>query len=132
MCWRIFLCVMSVSLLVGCETQSKAPPAAAANDQPDREIPTNFTGTLQSGVVAIGGEHTGWMIAGDGAVGGVEVDVSKVREEARRLDGKRVTITGKMINRNYTERGKTAVLVADSIKAAVKPEGNKTAENGVG
>jgi hypothetical protein len=129
--WRILACVMMAAWLGGCEAQGR-PRQPMADEQADREIATTFTGVLQSGLVAIGGEHTGWMIAGDGAVGGVEVDVSKLREEARANDGKRVTITGRMINRNYTERGKTAVLVADSIRAAGKPSVNQAAPKGVG
>jgi len=82
---------------------------------------TSFTGRLQSGVMGIGGEHTGWVLAGDGASGGIEVDVSKVKEEARANDGKRVMITGRMVEKNYTERGKVSVLVAERIKPAPKP-----------
>jgi hypothetical protein len=127
---------MIVLVVVGCQTPERAAPqepqAQGAQAQEPQQ-PTTFTGTLHSGVVAIGGEHTGWIIAADGAAGGMEVDVSRVREDARALDGKRVTISGKVSNRNYTERGKVAVLVANSIKPAEKPAGNKASSgNGVG
>src|SRR6185295_6074268 len=114
--WMLILVAV---VLAGCESQNRTP--APVNETQDVGAPTSFTGTLQSGVVAVGGEHTGWIIAADGAAGGMEVDVSKVREDARSLDGKRVTITGKVINRNYTERGKVIVIVADTIKPAPKP-----------
>src|SRR5205085_8320573 len=86
--WMLILVAV---LLAGCETQNKQPPPV--NESQDVGAPTSFTGTLQSGVVAVGGEHSGWIIAADGAAGGMEVDVSKVREDARANDGKRVTIT---------------------------------------
>ena len=37
---------------------------------------------------------------------------------ARQLDGKRVTITGTLREKTYVERGKTLILVADSIEPA--------------
>jgi hypothetical protein len=120
------LTVLMVFVLLGCQS----PDRPAANDQEPQkpEKPqTTFTGTLQSGVVGIGGEHTGWILSGDGATGGIEVDVSRVRDEARANDGKRVTITGRMSERNYTERGKVPVLVADSIAAVPKSAGNRAA-----
>src|ERR1051325_8784936 len=123
------LLILVAVLLAGCETQNKQPPPM--NESQDIGAPTSFTGTLQSGVLAVGGEHTGWIIAADGAAGGLEVDVSKVREDARGNDGKRVTVTGKVINKTYPERGKVMVIVADSIKPAPKANPNKAA-HGVG
>jgi hypothetical protein len=77
-----------------------------------------FTGTLGSGLMAIGGETTGWRLVGDGESGGIEVDVSDVRAQAEMLDGKRVTITGRMTHRDYVERGQVRVLVAEGIRAS--------------
>ena len=79
---------------------------------------TPFTGTLRGSAVAIGGETTGWRLEGDGATGGIDVDVSKVRQRAAALDGKRVEITGRMTTRTWTERGEQQVLVAERIEEA--------------
>ena len=88
--------------------------------------PREFTGTLQSGVVQIGGETTGWRLAGDGATGGLDVDVSRVEGKARDLDGKRVSITGRLTDKHWPERGKVQVLVAEKIEPAPPPgQGNK-------
>ena len=130
--WRIFISVLVVAVMIGCESQNQSKPQPPMNDNQDAGGPRTFTGTLQSGVVGIGGEHTGWIIASDGGAGGMEVDISKVREDARANDGKRVTITGKVINKNYTERGNVQVLVADSIKPAAKAGVNQTAGKAVG
>jgi hypothetical protein len=72
-------------------------------------------------MMAIGGEHTGWVLAGDGSSGGIEVDVSRVKSDAEKNAGKRVTITGKMSEKKYVERGKVKVLVAEKIVAAPAP-----------
>ena len=89
----------------------------AAAGAPER---SGMTGTLQSGAVAIGGETTGWRLVGDGQTGGLDVDVSNVKDRAEALDGKRVTITGRMTERDWPERGKTQVLVAEKIEEAQK------------
>ena len=120
---RILLTVMLALFIDACDSQSKPPPTS---NQPMAQ-PTTFTGTLQSGVMGIGGEHTGWILVGDGEAGGIEVDVSKIKQNARDLAGKRVSITGKMSDRNYTERGKVAVLVAESIIEAPKSPTNRPA-----
>ncbi|HEV8290380.1 MAG TPA: hypothetical protein VGP94_00585 [Tepidisphaeraceae bacterium] len=114
------LAVLMVFVLLGCQAPEK-PAADDRQPQEPQKPQTTFTGTLQSGVVGIGGEHTGWILSGDGATGGIEVDVSKVRDQASANDGKRVTITGRMSQRNYTERGKVPVLIAEAITAAKKP-----------
>jgi hypothetical protein len=124
MCWRILILVATTLLVSACESASKSSPTP--NNQPMAQ-PTTFTGTLQSGVMGIGGEHTGWILVGDGETGGIEVDVSNVKQIARQLAGKRVTIKGKIGERNYTERGKTAVLVAESISEAPKSASNRPA-----
>ena len=87
----------------------------AAAGAPER---SGMTGTLQGGAVAIGGETTGWRLVGDGQTGGIDLDVSKVQDRAKALDGKRVTVTGNMTERDWPERGKVQVLVADKIEEA--------------
>lgn len=79
---------------------------------------TNLTGTLRSGVAAIGGETTGWRLVGDGATGGFDVDVSRVQARAKQLDGQRVTVTGRMTTKSWPERGDTPVLVAEKLEPA--------------
>ena len=68
--------------------------------------------------MAIGGETTGWTLVGDGAVGGIDLDVANVQDIAKRLDGKRVTVSGTMIDRKYVERGTVRVLQVKTIEEA--------------
>jgi hypothetical protein len=72
-----------------------------------------FVGALQSGWMAIGGESTGWALM-TGA-GSIEVDVSRVQDTAQALNGTRVRISGRLIDRQYVERGAVRILVAETI-----------------
>ena len=89
-----------------------------AGGEPASAQPQEFTGTLENEVVAIGGETTGWRVVGDGQAGAMDVDVTKVQADAKRLVGKRVKVRGRMTERDWPERGKTYVLFADRIEAA--------------
>ena len=103
-----------ILLVAGCQLHG-ADPGAQADQTGDQR----FTGTLESGVMAIGGETTGWrLVRGADAGGPIEVDVSRVRPRAGQLDGRRVTITGHVVPRQYVERGSVRVLVAESIEPA--------------
>jgi|1185.fasta_scaffold230468_2 hypothetical protein len=121
----------SVLLLLGLTTfgchgsdknQVKSHTDSRASASPTATQPSTFTGTLTGSAVAVGGETTGWRLAGDGQTGGIDVDVSKVLSRAKALDGKRVAITGRMTSRTGPERGKVQVLVADSIEPAPAPK----------
>jgi hypothetical protein len=114
----------------GCEQSASSAAAAAATTSTApttrREAPitppstqmTTLTGTLRGGMMAIGGETTGWVLVGDGATGGTDLDVSKVEADAKRLEGKRVNVTGKSIDKKYVERGTVRVLQVEKIEAA--------------
>jgi hypothetical protein len=104
--WIVIVGVVLV-MLVGCRPDRPAV---------DPEL-VSRTGTLRSGFMAIGGEHTGWELHGD-EVRRLEVDVTAVQPEAIRNDGRRVTITGRMIERRYVERGATRILMAEQIERA--------------
>jgi hypothetical protein len=79
---------------------------------------TTLTGTLRGGMMAIGGETTGWSLVGDGSTGGVELDVARVRDNAKKLDGRRVTVSGMMIDKKYVERGTVRMMRVEQIEAA--------------
>src|SRR5690606_26457852 len=100
---------------------STQPLADLQDDQPPRSNPPameQFTGMLEGGIMAIGGETTGWRLVGDGEAGALMVDVAAVPGDARRLQGQRVIITGYITTRTYVERGEVTVLVAQRIDPA--------------
>ena len=94
-------------------------PATQPINPPSTQM-TTLTGTLRGGMMAIGGETTGWSLVGDGAVGGVELDVSGVKEDAKKLEGKRVTVSGHMFDKKYVERGTVRMMRVEKIQAAAK------------
>jgi|GEM_PF-592297 len=73
-------------------------------------------GVLTGGLVAIGGETTGWQITYPTSKGPKKVEVAlRAIKEAGDLDGADVTITGTIISKDYVERGPTLILKAESI-----------------
>jgi hypothetical protein len=104
------------ALAIGCnpaaatQPSTTTAPAAQKPINPPSTQMTTFTGTLRGGMMAIGGETTGWTLVGDGAVGGIDLDVARVESDAKRLDGKRVNVSGKMTDKKYVERGTVRVL----------------------
>src|SRR5690349_1421445 len=96
---RLSLAISVVLICIGCSANERGITSDGAGLGPA----TQFTGTLRAGIVAIGGEHTGWVLQGDGQSGGIEVDVSAVANEARALEGRRVTVRGRMSEKNYRE-----------------------------
>ena len=92
--------------------------AATGPVEPPSTQPLTLTGTLRGGLMAIGGETTGWTLVGDAQTGGTELDVSVVRDQAENLDGKRVTVTGQLTDRQYVERGNVRVMKVERIAPA--------------
>ncbi len=88
------------------------------NKPTDMTPTTSYSGTLHGGMMAIGGETTGWMLVEEGQSGGLQLDVSRVRDTATRLDGTRVIVYGRMSQREYVERGPVKILVVDRIVPA--------------
>ena len=119
----IFLCMMLLVVIsitvLGCQQRSPGLPDSSKKPlTPPSTQAQTLVGTLRGGMMAIGGETTGWTLVGDGATGGIELDVSRVAEKARALDGRRVSVTGMMADRKYVERGTVRVLIADEIREA--------------
>ena len=122
----LFSALITVTLAAGgCGRHADTEPRRATGT-PARSAPitapstqmTTQTGTLRGGMMAIGGESTGWVLVGDGAVGGLDLDVSQVQDDATRLDGKRVNVTGPMIDKRYVERGTVRMMRVEKIEEA--------------
>ena len=73
-------------------------------------------GTLMSGLVAIGGETTGWRLdfKNGGKPARIEVDMRAIKG-AGEFAGAEVTVTGMIISRPYVERGAVLILKAESV-----------------
>lgn len=90
------------------------------DDPPAQETPAmeQLSGTLKSGFMGIGGEHTGWALLDGHGPGAkqTEVDVSRVREAAKAADGRRVTLVGQWVEKRYVERGPTRIFSVARIE----------------
>ena len=79
----------------------------------------SLKGKLKGGLMAIGGETTGWQLAYTTSKGAaiLEVDMKAIKD-ADSLDGADVTITGTIISKQYVERGAVLILKAVTVVAA--------------
>lgn len=99
--------------------------SADGDSTPFDTAPRSFTGILHGGVVAIGSETTGWALHVPGRSGDLDVDVTAISGQVKALDGRLVTITGRIKQKNWVESGKTQLLIADTIAASPLPDMNK-------
>lgn len=96
-----------------------AAPQAPAGDAPaDSYIRVEIKGTVRTGIVAIGGETTGTLIATK--QGSFELDTKnpKLRQALEKLDGKTAVVTGTLNFRKGVERGQRMVVTVTDVKAA--------------
>jgi len=77
-----------------------------------------YEGVLQGGMMAIGGEHTGWVLRGAEGQPDVEVDPGPWLERAIELQGRRVRARGLWQTLRYVERGNVRVLALRELAAA--------------
>lgn len=103
----LLVLVMAVATLSACANKGARNSADAANN--------TFTGTLRNDAAAASSENTGWSLGTSTGQSIVMVDVSKVADQAKSLEGRRVTIHGQMSTRKGPNDTTVAVLVADQI-----------------
>ena len=95
------------------ENVATAAPVIKAGEQ------VTLKGKLKGGLVAIGGETTGWQLAyaKDKGAATLEVDMQAIKD-AESLDGAEVTITGSIFSKQYVERGAVLILKAATVVAS--------------
>jgi len=111
-----------------------ASAANSATTKAEQEV--SLSGTLHCGIVAIGGETTGWELvySKDGQRSTIEVNMKAIRK-AKTFDGKKVTISGKLGVKNYRERGAVRILTAKTVvlgKPDNRRDGDKEENQGSG
>jgi hypothetical protein len=86
-------------------------------------IKVEVKGTLQTGVVAIGGETTGILVkTNDGTL---ELELGKdkdLRAAAEKLNGQPVLVTGTLTLKRGVERGMRAIVTVATLKPAEEKE----------
>ena len=94
-------------------TQAATDPVIKAGEK------VTLKGKLKGGLMAIGGESTGWQLTYPTSKGSATLEVAmKAIKDAASLDGKDVTITGSIISKQYIERGAVLILKAETAVAA--------------
>jgi len=82
-------------------------------------IKVEIRGTLRSGMMAIGGETTGTIVAARGATWELELKgLPGGRQKAESLDGKAVLVKGSLEIRPGVERRERAIVTVTSLEAA--------------
>jgi hypothetical protein len=93
------------------------PPAAPeSNPVPKAGATVTMTGRLTGGIMAIGGETTGWRLTyhAQRKKATIEVDMKGIKN-AGSYDGRKVTITGTIVSKSYVERGAVLILMAKTV-----------------
>ncbi|MDG2383336.1 MAG: hypothetical protein P8N76_16825 [Pirellulaceae bacterium] len=80
-------------------------------------ITVRVVGTLETGIVAIGGESTGTTITANGICWELAVDEPKVRKLCDRLNGKKVVVEGTLGSRAGIETGKRWIVTVTHLHA---------------
>ncbi len=98
-----------------------ASPIVAADkgDEPSY-VKVEVKGTLQTGIMAIGGETTGTVIKTKS--GTFELELSKeLQAQADKLNGKTVVVTGNLTVRPGVEVRQRSIITVATLKAADAP-----------
>ncbi len=93
-----------------------ADPVAATDPviKPGKKL--KIKGKLKSGLMAIGGETTGWRLTYTTSKGKARIEVDmKAIKNAETYDGAEVTVTGRIVARQYIERGRVLILKAETV-----------------
>jgi len=94
---------------------------AAADPKPTSEDSTNVivSGILRTGVVAIGGETTGTTVTAEGTTWELEFGKNEaLAEAAKKLDGKKVVVQGKLERRPGVEVKERRIVTVSELRAA--------------
>ena len=81
------------------------------------EHPVTLEGKMQGGMIAIGGETTGWQLTykENGKEKSIEVDMSAI-DVPDIYAGKEIKISGQVVTKQYVERGAVLILNAAQIQ----------------
>jgi len=97
--------------------------ATALAQTSDKDKTVTLTGTLKGGIIAIGGEHTGWALDYRDASGPHSIEVSLSRDLlSRAKSGATVKLTGTYVTKEYVERGSTRILQVTKFEEIAPPK----------
>lgn len=111
------LVASSVALFLAIAVTQAQDNKKEAKDKEAKKV--ELTGTLSTGIVAIGGETTGTIIKTQ--EGTFELDIGKqkdLREKAEKLSGKTVTVVGTLAIRRGVEVKERRIVTVTSLDEA--------------
>ncbi len=93
-----------------------------------------FTGILKGNIAAIGGESTGWALLyiEEMENESLELVVDGVAEDARKFEGQKVIVGGRVFEVKLVERGVVKRIRVDSIKVHPKQPSKTVTPGAVG
>ncbi|MBA3315347.1 MAG: hypothetical protein H0T47_18925 [Planctomycetaceae bacterium] len=98
----------------------KSPPANK-NRARGESIRVTVRGTLETGIVVIGGETTGTVIRAKGMTFEVQLDQPHLRERAEALNGKSAIVAGELVVKEGVEIGQRLIIEATRIDLVREP-----------
>lgn len=110
--------LLAVSLLA-CTGMAKE----AATKADDAKI--TVTGKVAAGIMAIGGETTGYTISNDKGTWEMAFAKDDLKEKADKLDGKTAKVTGKLEVKEGVEIKERKIIHVDSIEEVADAAGKK-------
>jgi hypothetical protein len=96
-------------------------PVSAEEPKNQKEPAKEWTGKLETGIVAIGGETTGVVLTTKN--GRFELELGKnreLRDKAEKLNGKEITLTGTLTIRKGLEIKERRIITVTGLKEAAK------------
>jgi hypothetical protein len=91
---------------------------AVGENDGDESITVKVVGTLQTGIIAIGGETTGATITAQGITWELDFGNSPLRKTADTLDGKKAVVQGRLERRKGVEIRERWIVTVTDLKAA--------------
>lgn len=94
-----------------------AKPVVAADPKIEKGAQVNLTGVLTKGIMAVGGETTGWLLEYQTSAGTQTIQLDPTSLKPDKIPQGNVTVKGEIVERSYLQSGPTLVLKAAKIRS---------------
>ncbi len=94
-----------------------AVPTSAADPKIAKGAKVTLSGVLTKGMMAIGGETTGWLLEYQTAAGTQTIQLDPTSLKPDKIPQGSVTVKGEIVERSYLQSGPTLILKAIRIKS---------------
>ena len=99
---------------------------SAGEDAVEDAITVEVTGTLKTGLMAIGGETTGTVIVSNGVSWELDLNAHpEIKAKIAEYDGKKVVVSGAFEQRRGVERRKREIVTVTTLRLAQNEASDK-------